>query len=416
MKFDSIIIGAGLAGVTTALRLAEEGRKVALISAGRSSMHFNSGSFGLMGFDSGHNAVESFNGAFDSLPQSHPYVKAGIENISALSADAMALLRRAGVKMQGVSGKNHTRISPLGILRPAWQTLENILTLENLEQLPKRHVAIINPIGFLDFYPRFIATALTDLGFTCEIIDVDNADLRRMRSSASEMRAANLARFLTGDALVKFADVIAHASKKSDAAALILPAIVNFDKTGESIRLRQIIGRQLFYAPTMGVSVPGISIHTRLMRYFMSLGGQLFNGHRVTRADFDNNILKAVYTDKLDDDALRADNFVLATGGFFSKGLRALPNEVVELTLGLDTSSCADTERFTSDIFESQPLAAAGVMTDTSFHAIRGGKTITNLYAAGSILEGADSRREDSGAGVALVSSLCIAKNIINHI
>ena len=43
MKFDTVIIGAGLAGVTAAIRLAEEGSRVGLVSAGRSSMHFHSG-------------------------------------------------------------------------------------------------------------------------------------------------------------------------------------------------------------------------------------------------------------------------------------------------------------------------------------------------------------------------------------
>ena len=49
MKFDYIIIGGGLCGLSAGIRLAEQGKKTAIVSSGQSALHFCAGSFGLLG-------------------------------------------------------------------------------------------------------------------------------------------------------------------------------------------------------------------------------------------------------------------------------------------------------------------------------------------------------------------------------
>ena len=49
MKYDIIIIGGGLSGLTAGITLAQAGRRVCIVSAGQSSLHFHSGSFDLLG-------------------------------------------------------------------------------------------------------------------------------------------------------------------------------------------------------------------------------------------------------------------------------------------------------------------------------------------------------------------------------
>lgn len=414
MKFDTIIIGAGLAGITAAIRLAEKGNKVAVISAGRSAMHFNSGSLGLLGFDADHQAVSSPVEAVTALPPQHPYKKLGDTPIETLADNAADLLRRAGVRTIGNVRQNHLRLSPLGVVRPAWLTLANLVTIDAIKTLPQPHVAIVSIAGFLDFYPRFIAAALEKEGIRCDLVTVDNSDLRHLRRSESEMRAPNIARIMKGDTLTRFAESVRDATRDTDAPVLILPAVVNFDGEGESLLLRQTVGRELLYAPTMGVSIPGIAMHTRLIRHFANLGGRLFNGHRVVAADFADQTLKALYTDKLDDDALLADNFIFAGGSFFNRGLVATPDAVVNPVLGLDTIAPADRQKwFTPDLFGSQPVMNSGIAVDKDLRALRGGKPVSNLYAVGSALADADSLRNDSGAGVALLTAIAAANKIL---
>lgn len=410
MKFETIVTGAGLAGLTAAIRLAEAEQKVGLISAGHSALHFCTGSFGLLGFDSAHKAVEHPLEAFADLADAHPYKKIGSASLEGLADEAVALLNRAGVKTAGSARENHTRISPLGVLRPAWLTLENMATLEALKSLKRPHVVIAGIAGFLDFYPRFIAATLEKEGIKCDIVTVDNADLRNLRKSESEMRSANIARVLRGEALVRFAESVHDAVSTSEAEAVILPAVVE----ATPAVFEGIVGRKVLFAPTVGVSVPGIEIHSRLIRRFTEAGGRLLNGHRVTGADFDGDRLTAVYTDRLDDDALYADNFIFAAGSFFGRGLTATPDEVIEPVFGLDT--VAPTERdgwFTADLFGVQPVMNAGVAVDDSFRAMRSGVPVRNLYAAGACIAGADSLHNDSGAGVAMLTALTAADKII---
>ena len=80
MKYDTIIIGGGLSGLTAGIRLAEKGKKVAIVSLGQSALHFSSGSFGLLS-QLGDKEVSSPLEAMKELDENHPYRRIGLEQV-----------------------------------------------------------------------------------------------------------------------------------------------------------------------------------------------------------------------------------------------------------------------------------------------------------------------------------------------
>src|SRR5476649_1641428 len=76
MQFDTIVIGGGLEGLCCAIRLAEQGKHCAVISAGQSALYFSSGSLDLLCRLPDGTPVTSPPAALDALASQapgHPY-------------------------------------------------------------------------------------------------------------------------------------------------------------------------------------------------------------------------------------------------------------------------------------------------------------------------------------------------------
>lgn len=133
----------------------------------------------------------------------------------------------------------------------------------------------------------------------------------------------------------------------------------------------------------------GLSLNENPSAEFVALGGVLLRGDSVVRGVFEGDVLKAVATRNLGPTLLQADNFILSTGKFFSRGLRSDMDKVYEPVFGCDVDYIADRNAWTTpDFFARQPFEDFGVVTDGTSRASIGGKTVANLYAAGEVLKG----------------------------
>lgn len=413
MKFDTVIIGGGLSGLTAAIELASQRRRTAVVTAGQSSLHFCSGSFELLGTDGAGKAVDAPFEAMSSLPPSHPYSRlGGAAGVAPLLERVGPMLEGAGIRMTGSAKKNHWRLSPVGVFKPAWLTLDEMVSLSDLSAMPWRKVAIVNIKGYLDFFPRFLAVALEKRGVRVAMEAVTVKALADQRVSSTELRAANIARLLTDDvvdALAREVNAVA-----GDAEAVLFPAVAGFEDASAAERLRQAVGRPLQFVSTLGLSVPGIRMEKQLTRRLQQLGASVLHGDRVSRGFFTGDRLDAVETVNLGADRLEADNFILASGSFFSRGLTALSDGVSEPVFGLDVEAAGRrADWFEKDLFRRQPFMKFGVATDAGFRALRGGRPVENMRVAGAILSGADSVAEGSGAGVALATAMAAANAIL---
>ena len=413
MKFDNIIIGGGLSGLLCGIALAREGRHVAAIAAGQSTLHFSSGSFDILGYDADGQVVTSPFEAIKQLEASHPYHLVGLENVPLLATQALRIFTECGLSGQGGVAHNHFRMTPIGSLRPTWFTLDDYLTVQTPQAFPYKKVLLVNVPGFMDFPVSLITEGLHRLGAEVETALVSVPSLMHRRQSPSEMRSANLAKVRARDK--KLQQIAARINKAAtEVEAVIMPAIVGMDSQEAVAFIRSRVQKPLHFVSTLPPSVPGVRVQTLLRKHFANLGGVYMLGNTVTGGHVEDGRLRYVETSLLPDERLEAEDFVLATGSFASDGLKSNYERVFEPIFDLDTTAPADRMQWvTSSVFDDQPYRSYGVKVNASMQAQKGGQTISNLYVAGAVLGGHNAAKLADGAGVDMVTALRVAQYIL---
>lgn len=413
MKADVVFIGGGLAALVAGIKLLENGLSVIIISAGQSALHFSSGSLCAMNRYNDtevHSPLEYI----DLLPPDHPYRKVGGASATCtLLKEAEVIMRRAGIELTGTLERNHYRLTPFGVFTPAWLTLSDHLTLDSLDKVPYRKAAIIGIEGFLDFYPDFIAKGLKKIGFETVKSTVNTPEFNLLRNNPTEMRAPNIARTLTEEGLENYAYALNR--KIYDCDVAIIPAVVGLNDNEPVKQLASMVNCDLYSVSTIPVAVPGIRMKILLQEYFTSLGGWYLMGDSATDGIFENDYLRSINTANLGNTPVKADRFVLATGGLFSRGLKSDINHVWEPVFDLDVDFEQDRARwYDKNFYQPQPFMKFGVKTDEHFRCSLQGKTLRNLYAIGSVLGGDFNPLTDGvGAGVTLASAMYVANKCL---
>ena len=409
MRMDTVIMGGGLSGLTCGIALAKRGQRVAIVATGQGTLAFNGGSMELLGCVDGKTVTAPLE-AIATLPQEHPYRKIGTERIATLAQQAQALLDDAGINMDGNAAANHWRITPMGVAKPAWLTLSGHMCIDDLGKLPARRVALMCIRGFFDQPNGMLANGLQQLGFEVDKVEFTTEDITALRRSPSEMRASSLSKhLLSNSALQRVADQINTLA--ADADLVLLPSVLANE---DALRTLQSATRKpLRLVATLPPSVPGLRMHTLLQHYFRMLGGNYLMGDTAVGGTFDGNRLTAVTTAKLGDMPLKADNFVLATGSFISRGLVADYEHVYEPVLNLDVDADSDRGQWTRfGVLEPQAYSRYGVATDGDLRCLRQGKPVENLHAIGSVLSNHDAIKMGDGTGVSLLTAMAVAQGI----
>ena len=415
MRFDTIIIGGGLAGLVCGIKLQKAGKKCAIVSAGQSAMHFSSGTFDLLGKLPDGTAVESPLQALSSLPAEHPYSVLGAENVKKYAEEALTFFESCGIKVSGDASRNSWRVTPTGERKPSWLTLGDFTPLGSKEEKIGNKALIVNILGYLDFNTKFLADSFEKRGTECRITALKLEEMERLRKNPSEMRATNIARVMDRDGIwEKAADQIK--SMLQDEDVVVLPAVFGLKDAAVVEKLRETIGRKTMFVATMPPSVPGIRSQMSLKAEFEKAGGRFFLGDNVIGYESDENgKITSVSTVNFNDIRMHADNYVLASGSFFSKGMIATPENVYEPVFGLDLTYNEGRENwFNRNFWEKQNYISFGVKVDNDLNPSVAGKKISNLYAIGSLLGGTNALYEGCGGGTAIITALAAADRILD--
>jgi len=125
----------------------------------------------------------------------------------------------------------------------------------------------------------------------------------------------------------------------------------------------------------------------------IQMGAAVLRGDTVLSGSWDGAKLVEVYT--ANGLTLRAEEFILATGRFFSKGLVATMDTIFEPVLGADVDFPKDRENwFNADFFAPQPFEQIGVRTTADGHIFIKGMAAQNVKAVGKILGGGRYAKE----------------------
>lgn len=415
MKFDTVIVGGGLTGLVSGIRLMQKGQKCAIISSGQSALHFFSGSFDLLNNLPDGTPVNNPEASLSELSKqapNHPYTKMGESKFKELAQEAKNFLNGIGIKIQGSSTKNHYRITPMGMIKPTWLTMPNFAFFED-GKFPIKKAAIINVEGFLDFNPDFISEAFEKIGVETTINYFNLPELNTIRKNPSEFRSTNLSFvFDKEDNQDLLAKILTEKSQGCD--AIIFPDCIGFRNSDVLPKLIQKVGKPICLIPTFPPSLVGVSTQLYLKDYFTKLGGIFMLGDSVTHANIEGNQVTELYTLNHGNIPISAKNVILSSGSFFSQGLLADSKQVYEPVFDLDTDYLQDrADWYNSNLFEKQNYQQFGVKTDKNFHGIKNDMPIDNLYVAGAILSGFNPLKEGCGAGVSFLSALYVAEQIL---
>jgi glycerol-3-phosphate dehydrogenase subunit B len=416
MTFDAVVIGAGLAGLTAALRLAEEGRRVLIVAKGVGATHLAPGTIDVLGYLDGpvENPARALPEFVAANPE-HPYGRVSVETIRASIEWFGARLGDHGYR--GGLDENLLLPTAVGVAKPTALVPE---TMAAGDLRTGGRYVFVGLRGLKDFYPAYLA---------------DNLARARLRSGGSvSARAVELELPLGGEgdvSSVGFARRFEQAEFRNvvvrELRRLVVPGeIVGFPAVLGLAHAREIrheletgLRHPVFEVPTLPPSVQGLRVFETMTAALRRQGGRVVVGSTVVGAESTRNRLEAVVTETAGRPlTYRARSFVLATGGFPSGGLRLdAYGKVQETVFALPLAGVPGPERALTDpgYLDDHALSRVGVAVDERLRPVDGDgePAYENLHAAGATIGGAVPWREASGNGLSLATGYAAASAIL---
>ncbi len=427
MNYDCIIIGGGLAGLTCGIRCLEAGLNTVIISDGMNALHFSSGSLDVAGYDGKRRVVTSPFEYIQKLSKEnpgHPYAKIGVKTVKESIDYIRDQLAAEKLPLFSNGESNHFHITALGTKKPTYLSQTSVYNERIKEAFERKApIAVLNFEGYRDYFRNICAenlknqSLMKDVQITTGLIKLPYYS--RTEKNLHEFRSIDLARIFDNE---RYLPRIAEEIKKSagNAEIVSLPSFMGItNSTTVHRRLEEMTGKLIYETPSLPPSILGMRIDTALKHRFAALKGIFSLGDKVTEASVDGGSVEYLRTQNNAETPFRARFYVLASGSFFSGGLRSEFNRLEEPIFGLkfhgdQKRSSWYSQKFFDDA--SHPFLGFGVETGKYLQPLgRDGKTIKNLYCAGSILARYNPIKEASGSGVAIAAGYFAAQRIIKE-
>lgn len=267
MNYDTIVIGAGIAGLTAAIGRAERGERVLLLAKGHGATHWASGCVDVLG-----DAADPLAAAAElavTRPD-HPYALTGTAALEGGLARLRAACEAAGYPFAGSPGRTLLLPTAVGALRPT-SLVPTTMVAGEARQLGDGRPSLIAGLHELrDFFPPLIAANLRAQGYAADGVYLTLPPTERRREF-SPLVFARL--FERPDFRAAIATQLAELVRKGGYARVGLPAILGVRRATEVVRdLQQRLGALVFEIPTLPTSVPGVRLFHALEDAAVALG------------------------------------------------------------------------------------------------------------------------------------------------
>lgn len=405
----TLVIGAGLAGLTAALMLKERGEDVTIISRGLGSLPLSEGILSIYDSPTPREAIAH-------LPDTHPYSKAGEQ---ALASGIKAFT--SYIPLEGSLDRSVLLPTALGGLRRASfypaSYAAGVCATEGDEIAPSNApYLLVGFSGLKDFYPALAAGNLARQGVKARSHMLDLA-------FAGGETALNFSRHLDkGTAAEELGEQLAALAREGERIGI--PAVL---RSAAFKRCTRAAGVPLFQIPIAPPSIVGLEWNEALTHACREARIDIHLNASAVGAHTSGGRIEALSVEiagSIRD--IPCDNVIYAAGGLESGAIErdsygTLSEKVFNLPICMsqdgtpvtDTSSLVNPDYWADD----QPIFSCGLAVDKQMKVLgdAGKPAWENLYAAGSMLAGALRAREKSGEGIALASVAAAAHAILEE-
>ncbi len=404
-KSDVAVIGGGVAGLFAAAIAARKGKKVTVLAYGAGAMTIGGGIVDIMGYAPGNRPYATPMEGVEAADAAHPYKMIGKTAVREAVEEFCRIAKKAGYPYIGSLDKMNWIPTAAGTLKP---TCLAPRSMDGEALNGASRILIVGMEGLKDFSAQMVAKNLA-LIFPNKTIDT--LVLPQVGEEGRDMTALDAARYLDQEGV---RTQIAQAIKgKVTAGTVVVTAPIIGSHANYEVydALTAAIGCPVVETAAMPPSVTGTRLRELLLGVLRGYGVQIIEKAQVVEAITEGGKAKAVVTQSFGRKrAYYADEFILATGGFYGGGMTADQEIVKEVVFGLPVSAPADVEKWSNmKMFsnEKQTFAQIGIAVNENLQPVnKAGKAIyTNVRVVGRALAGYDFCFENSGNGVAVTSA-----------
>ena len=413
-----VVIGAGISGITAAIKLQKLGKKVIVISKSMGATAMFSGAYDIASSEDRATISQEVKKIIYKN-SSHPYAKIG--NIfPKIDSSIRALDKELDLKLSKVDSKSKNMLLPTqyGTLK---QTSIAEEELKGFDLNGKKYgIAVFSK--FKNFYYENLNENLNGIGTsTFELLNL----IFLKRSNDIYYDTHNFAKIIDNESVME--NLISRIVKKAEKKgldAIIIPAILGFENH-DKVRnyIKKIDSKiELYESISMTPSVQGIRLQKKIYNY-LEKSDITFIKDKIINYEVKDNKIEKLITKK--GETIEVSGVILATGKFIGGGIQQDGNLFTEtifnLPLFVNNKKISDTQPnnlLKKDFFDKQPIFSLGISVNKDFQPLDLDDSIIykNLVAAGNILNGYNYISGEGGMGVAIVTATVAAEKLNRYL